>query len=62
MAEDVNVSNFPDSGSPARVAYDFMRYLNRSGVKPEAGGDMRKFLLDLYAECLDATNGYRKVK
>lgn len=34
MAEDVNVTNLPDSGSSSRVAYDFMRYLNRSGVKP----------------------------
>lgn len=61
MAESVTVTNFPDSGSPSRVAYDMMTYMQRSGVKTPEGQDKRKFILDLYAECLDATNGRRRV-
>lgn len=59
MADSVNVANFPDSGSPARVAYDLMVYLQRSGVTTPQGQDKTTFVLNLYAECLKAANGYR---
>ena len=60
MAEQTTATNWPDSGSKERVAYDLMMFLVRSGVKsPE--GDKRKFYLDFYAECLQATNGHRRV-
>lgn len=59
MADDVNIRNFPDSGSNARVAFDLMKYLNASGVKPAQGDDVRKFVLDLYAECHRAARGSR---
>lgn len=60
MADDIKVSNFPDSGSQARVAYDLMKYLVNSGVRSEdeAAEGKRKFYLDLYAECLRTTGGY----
>jgi len=61
MADSVNVANFPESGSPARVAFELMTYLQRSGVKTPEGQDKRKFVLDLYAECIDAAKGRRSV-
>lgn len=61
MADSVNVANFPDSGSTARVAYDLMKYLQYSGITTPDGQDSRKFILDLYAECLDAAKGRRSV-
>ena len=63
MAEDVKVSNFPDSGSPARVAYDLMRIvMSAEGQTEHSRTDKptRKYLLDLYAECLSAAGGYPK--
>lgn len=59
MADDVRITNLPDSGSPARVAFDLLLFLNRSGVNAPAGQDRRAFVLDLYAECLNATAGHR---
>lgn len=61
MADSVNVANFPDSGSPARVAFDLMKYMQHSGIKTSEGQDKRKFILDLYAECLNAAQDRRSV-
>jgi len=52
--QTVRVQGFPDSGSPQRVAYDLtVRISNKDGISG------RKELLDLYAECLRATQGQR---
>jgi hypothetical protein len=62
MADDVRVTNFPESGSRERVAYDLanrvwgMEHLGK-GPSPNA----RKEFLDLYAECLEASYGGRRV-
>lgn len=50
------VTNFPDSGSAERVAFDLMSRIamhegNRKLTRDEA--------LDLYADCLYATRGLR---
>jgi hypothetical protein len=37
MADSVNVTNWPDNGSPAQVAYDLMKYL-RETVEPSGAG------------------------
>lgn len=60
MAGDVRVTNFPEPSAKERVAYDLMMFLMRSGVK-SPDGDKRKFYLDLYAECIQATSGHRLV-
>lgn len=55
--ETVRVENWPDneSGSPARVAYDLMRYLRQ--LEPKA--TTRAQYLDLYKECYAAARGLR---
>jgi hypothetical protein len=50
-----------DAGSTARVAFDLMMYLQRSGVTTPQGQDKRKFVLDLFAECHTAARGRRDV-
>lgn len=55
MADSVSVTNFPDSGSPERVAYDLMKWVGGADPKPQG----RAGWLDLYAECLRATRGAR---
>jgi hypothetical protein len=46
-AESVSVTNWPDSGSPERVAFDLMKYLRGTiNVDPELTKDA---FLDLYA-------------
>lgn len=57
MAETVRVSNMPESGTPARVAYDLWVALN--AVLPQER-DAKKRIemnLNLYAECLNAAHG-----
>lgn len=60
MAESVNVTNWPDSGSNERVAYDMMKYL-REMIEPEGEGKAarKKAFLNLYVDCLNATRGHR---
>jgi hypothetical protein len=53
MADDVRVTNLPDSGSPERVAFDLMKYLSASEPKPHG----RDGWLRCYEECLDAVKG-----
>jgi hypothetical protein len=60
MAEqDVRVRNLPDSGSPERVAYDLWRFMKGPFEKGESKEAQKRQLLDLYAECLEATRGFR---
>lgn len=48
--QSVRVTNLPDSGSPARVAFDLMtRISNAEGA--EKKGDPRSYTLKLYEEC-----------
>jgi hypothetical protein len=50
MADQVSVTNLPDSGSPARVAFDLMtRIQHREGL-PDAN-EARAYYLKLYNEC-----------
>ncbi|HVG01611.1 MAG TPA: hypothetical protein VM842_01920 [Nitrospira sp.] len=56
MTDAVRVTNFPDSGSPERVALDLMKYLSKSPPVPKG----RDEWLDFYAECLRATSGLRR--
>ena len=53
MAESVSVTNLPDSGSPARVAYDLMTRIAHAEA-PEKKSDIRSYLLALYRECREA--------
>lgn len=55
--QSVRISNLPDSGSAARVAYDLW-YSMRAHVPTGTPAQHVKGLLDLYAECLKAANGY----
>lgn len=57
--QTVRVSNLPDSGSPERVAKDLLNLIraNQSGKYTT-----KDSILDLYAECLNATSGHRKIK
>lgn len=57
-SETVRVSNMPESGSPARVAYELWCLL-RSEL-PRLDGEAKiARSLDLYAECLEATSHQR---
>lgn len=66
MADDVRVTNFPKAATPERVAYELYtdvltaegKHLGAAegtGRRPD-----RKYILDLYAECLTATRGFRQ--
>lgn len=57
MADAVKISNMPDGGSPARVAYDLW-YMLRANL-PSTGDNKAKMQrqLDLYAQCLNAASG-----
>ncbi|WP_145915878.1 hypothetical protein [Brevundimonas naejangsanensis] len=65
MADDVRITNLPQSSAQERVAYDLYKDVmiaegkqlgaaEGSGKRPD-----RKYLLDLYAECLKAAKDYR---
>lgn len=56
MADKLTIENWPDSGSPERVAYDLMRFIRSS----DASGQFmtKKDILTLYADCLKAAKGY----
>lgn len=66
MAEDVKVTNWPEDSAKERVAYDLMRNVMAAegkyeGAKADSGNKPdRKYLLDLYRECLVATKGHRQ--
>jgi hypothetical protein len=58
VAESVSVSNFPDSGSGQRVAFDLMQKISNAEFR--ARGDKpaenpREYYLELYVECRKLT-------
>jgi hypothetical protein len=56
MASDsMRITSFPDSGSPERVAFDLMKWLQNVEPKPKSKDEW----LDFYAQCLRATSGLR---
>ena len=58
MAETTTI--MPEkSGSPERVAFDLAMFMWKLDVFPHPQNERKKRLLDLYAECLDATSGNR---
>jgi hypothetical protein len=58
--QTVRISNFPSSSSKERVAWDLFN--NISSVERQEGQKRgRKEILDLYAECLQATSGLRDI-
>jgi hypothetical protein len=65
MADDVRITNFPESTARERVAFDLYREVfNAEGktlgvAEGNARRPDRKYILDLYAECLAATRGLR---
>jgi hypothetical protein len=59
MAESVSVTNWPDSGSNERVAYDLCVWLIPSATQGQSFDDRKKQVLDLYVDCLNATRGHR---
>lgn len=65
MADDVKVTNFPDPSSKERVAYDLYRDVmmaegkNLGAAEGTGKRPDRKYLLDLYAECLRAAKDRR---
>ena len=54
------VKTSSDSGSPERVAFDLM--VKIATHQKIDGANWRSGLLDLYAECLEATRGFRQYK
>ncbi|WP_292229488.1 hypothetical protein [Brevundimonas sp.] len=65
MADDVRITNLPQSSAKERVAYDLCRDVMTAEGKslgaPEGSTKRadRKYLLDLYAECLVAASDRR---
>ena len=59
MADSTTV-NF-DSGSPARVAWDMVKYL-RAAIPGESAAAKVDGYLDLYARCYEAASGKRAPK
>lgn len=60
MADDVRITNLPDSGSPERVAYDLWNDLRAVGNKKTADetfSDYAARRLALYTQCLRAVRG-----
>ncbi|MEA1015598.1 hypothetical protein [Sphingosinicella sp. LY1275] len=52
----MRITNFPDSGSPERVALDLLKMVfSHEGRQKMARDD----ILDLYAECLYTARGLR---
>jgi hypothetical protein len=57
MAESVTVTNMPDSGSPARVAFDMMRYLSNFIEKDGSKAERLQALFNLYEQCHTLARG-----
>lgn len=54
--ESTKITNFPDSGSAERVAFDLLKMVfQHEGRKTMSRDD----ILDLYVECWKATTGRR---
>jgi hypothetical protein len=54
MADDVRITNLPDSGSPERVAYDLAFLILRT-ASPVDYSQTR--VLDTFADCLKVVRG-----
>lgn len=60
MADNtIAVQSLPDSGSQERVAFNLMHQIRVGSPSSYADKDA---ILDLYAECLEATRGYRNFR
>lgn len=58
--QTIRLSNIPPTLAKERVAYDL--YIDVLRVEKSQNEERtRKYLLDLFAECLQATNGYRTI-
>lgn len=55
MADQVTITNMPDGGSTQRVAYDLW-FQTRTFLPKKEGLERIKQALDLYEQCLNATN------
>ena len=55
MAQDMRITNFPDSGSKERVALDLAKQISPADLYK--ANLSRKEWLELYAECLHVVNG-----
>lgn len=55
MADDMRITNFPDSGSKERVAFELMEIIFVGLKYPKD----EQTVLDTYARCLKATSGQR---
>jgi len=61
MSDDVRVTNWPSADTKEEVALQLLKLVARAEERPVLGDtDVldRKYILDLYAECLQATGGY----
>lgn len=58
--QSIRLTNIPPALAKERVAYDLYLDIVRA-EQSESGKRTRKYLLDLYAECLHTTNGYRTI-
>lgn len=58
-SESVRITNMPESGSAERVAFEL---LEKIMYHEEMSGSPRKHILDLYAECVSAAHGHRKIQ
>ncbi len=58
-AQDMRVTNLPDSGSPERVALDMARQIASWESDSNRTVYTRQGFLDLYRECLVAARGLR---
>lgn len=56
MADEIKITNLPDSGSVERVAFELLQTIR---AKNGYFGD-EKSVLDTYARCLDAAKGLRE--
>ncbi len=54
MADNVRISNMPDSGSPERVAYDLWQALNYNFSDLANPRETVRMRLALYSQCLNA--------
>lgn len=60
MSESVTVTNFPDSGSAERVAYDLTKMIIHS-MPSNSDRFSKENILDTYADCLKVVraSGYK---
>lgn len=59
MAESVNVTNMPDSGSRARVAFDMLKHFSTFVPENLRGEQRLQWYFTLYEDCYNATGGSR---